>query len=55
MNMADKINILMKCNNIKNPKELSEKLNQQNLKIPYKSIRRIYKKEKRKQIIGVQN
>lgn len=45
MNMADKLNILMKRNNIKNPKELSEKLNEQNLKIPYTTLLTIINNE----------
>lgn len=38
MNMAEKLNILMKQHNIKNPKELSEKLSNKNLKIPYTTL-----------------
>lgn len=45
MNMSDKINILMKRNNIKNSKELSERLNQQNLKIPYTTLLTIINNE----------
>lgn len=45
MNMADKLNVLMKRNNIKNPKELSEKLNQKNLKIPYTTLLTIINNE----------
>ena len=45
MNMADKINVLMKIKNIKNPKELSKKLNNQNLKIPYTTLLTIINNE----------
>ena len=45
MNMADKINILMKRDNIKNPKELSQKLDKQNLKIPYTTLLTIINNE----------
>lgn len=38
MNFSEKINILMKKNNIKNPKELSKKMNEKNLKIPYTTL-----------------
>lgn len=45
MNLADKLNILMKRNNIKNPKELSQNLNLQNLKIPYTTLLTIVNNE----------
>lgn len=45
MNLADKLNILMKKNNIKNPKELSEKLNEKDLKIPYTTLLTIINNE----------
>ena len=45
MNLSEKINILMKQNNIKNPKELSEKLNEKNLKIPYTTLLTIINNE----------
>lgn len=45
MNLADKINYLMKKNNIKNPKELSSKLNEKNLKIPYTTLLTIINNE----------
>ena len=38
MNLVDKLNILMKKNNIKNSKELSVKLEKNNLKIPYTTL-----------------
>lgn len=45
MNLADKINFLMKRNNIKNPKELSEKLTELNKKIPYTTLLTIINNE----------
>lgn len=45
MNLADKLDLLMKQHNIKNPKELSQKLNQQNLKIPYTTLLTIINNE----------
>lgn len=45
MNLADKLNILMKKNNIRTPKELSNQLNQQNLKIPYTTLLTIINNE----------
>lgn len=45
MNLSEKINILMKTKNIKNPKELSEELKKQNLKIPYTTLLTIINNE----------
>lgn len=45
MNLSEKIDVLMKQNNIKNPKELSEKLNEKNLKIPYTTLLTIINNE----------
>lgn len=45
MNLAEKIDILMKKNNIKNPKELSEKLKNKNLNIPYTTLLTIINNE----------
>lgn len=38
MNLSMKLNYLMKKNNIKNPKDLSIKLNESNLGIPYTTL-----------------
>lgn len=45
MNLAEKINLLMTQNDIKNPKELSEKLNEKGLKIPYTTLLTIINNE----------
>lgn len=45
MDMASKINVLMKRNNIKNPKELSKELNKNNLNIPYTTLLTIINNE----------
>lgn len=38
MNLSEKIIFLMKKNNIKNPKELSKKMSEKNLTIPYTTL-----------------
>ena len=45
MNLAEKINLLMKQKNIKNPKDLSQKLNEKNLTIPYTTLLTIINNE----------
>ena len=45
MNLAEKINFLMKQKNIKNPKNLSQKLNEKNLTIPYTTLLTIINNE----------
>lgn len=45
MNLADKLCFLMKIKDIKTPKELSEKLTNENLKIPYTTLLTIINNE----------
>ena len=45
MNLAEKINYLMKKNNIKNPKELSTRLKERDLAIPYTTLLTIINNE----------
>jgi hypothetical protein len=45
MNLAEKINYLMKKNNIKNPKELSTRLKEKELAIPYTTLLTIINNE----------
>lgn len=45
MNLAEKINLLMIQNDIKNPKELSKKLIEKDLKIPYTTLLTIINNE----------
>lgn len=45
MDLSEKLNYLMKINNIKNPKELSIRLKESNFEIPYTTLLTILKGE----------